>query len=79
MAEIGQGLRHAASENDENALGARNRGKASTTTSAVTSRPALGTITNKGGRVQPGRAAKVRLILDFARYVFTHLNFLLTI
>jgi len=58
MAEIGQGLRHAASENDENALGARNRGKASTTTSAVTSRPALGTITNKGGRVQPGRAAK---------------------
>lgn len=46
-------------ENDENAFTARNRGKEAA--NAPTRRPALGTITNanKGGRVQPGRAAKV--------------------
>ena len=54
MAETSQAYR--LSENDENAV-ARNRGKAAPLN--ATSRPALGTITNKGGRVQPGRAAKV--------------------
>ena len=46
------------SENDENAFAARNRGKEGANNAAAR-RPALGTITNKGGRVQPGRAAKV--------------------
>jgi len=45
------------SENDENAFAARNRGKEGANNTAAR-RPALGTITNKGGRVQPGRAAK---------------------
>jgi len=45
------------SENDENAFVSRNRGKEAA--NAPARRPALGTITNaKGGRVQPGRAAK---------------------
>jgi len=53
MADMSQAYR--STENDENAV-ARNRGKAAPLN--ATSRPALGTITNKGGRVQPGRAAK---------------------
>jgi len=54
MAEIGQTMR--LSENDENAFAGKNKAKEAA--NAPARRPALGTITNNGGRVQPARAAK---------------------